>query len=245
MRNSQHAEEILHGQTVPLNYNLVSFDVKNLFTCMPIDFALQCVEERLNEPDVSENLKHIPTEVLISMLKLCMVSNTFQWNRQVYQQKQGTPMGSPISVAIAELTMQKIEKLLFCDLPCSVNLWIRYVNDVLAIIPTEHNGTLLTHLNSLNEHIQFTFEKETHSSLPYLDLLINHKDDVSLRFSVYRKPTNTGKHLTSSVSIHFHIDVVCLRHSTRDLCSEDTLQDEYKIVQRLLVENNYSAQFAN
>ena len=117
------------------------------------------------------------------MLKLCMASNTFQWNQQVYQQKQGTPMGSPISVAIAELTMQKIEKLLFCDLPCSVNLWIRYVDDVLAIIPTEHNGTLLTLLNSLNEHIQFTYEKETHSSLPYLDLLSNHKDDGSLRFS--------------------------------------------------------------
>ena len=114
MRNSQHAKEILQGQTVPLNYNLVSFDVKNLFTCIPIDFALQCVEERLNELDVPENLKPIPTEVLISMLKLCMASNTFQWNQQVYQQKQGTPMRSPISVAIAELTMQKIEKMLFC-----------------------------------------------------------------------------------------------------------------------------------
>ena len=69
--------------------------------------------------------------------------------------------------------------MLFCDLPCSVNLWIRYVDDVLAIIPTEHNGTLLTHLNSLNEYIQFTYEKETHSSLPYLDLLINHKEDMA------------------------------------------------------------------
>ena len=43
MRNSQHAKEILQGQTVPLNYNLVSFDVKNLFTCIPIDFALHAM----------------------------------------------------------------------------------------------------------------------------------------------------------------------------------------------------------
>ena len=247
MRNSQHAKEILQGQTVPLNYNLVSFDVKNLFTCIQIDFALQCVEERLNEPDVPENLKPIPTEVLISMLKLCMASNTFQWNQQVYEQKQGTPMGSPISVAIAELTMQKIEKMLFCNLPCSVNLWIRYVDDVLAIIPTEHNGTLLTHLNSLNEHIQFTYEKETHSSLPYLDLLINHKEDGSLRFSVYRKPTNTGKHL-DFFSFHPLSQKRSVSSSlykrAKDLCSEDTLQDEYKIVERLLVENNYPTQFA-
>ena len=28
------------------------------------------------------------------------------------------------------------------------------------------------------------------------------------------------------------------------ICSEDTLQDEYKIVERLLVENSYPAQFA-
>ena len=43
----------------------MSFDVKNLFTCIPIDLALQRVEERLNNPNLPENLKPIPSNALI------------------------------------------------------------------------------------------------------------------------------------------------------------------------------------
>ena len=86
-------------------------------------------------------------------------------------------MGPPISVAIAEITMQKIEKLIFNNLPCDITVWMRYVDDVLAVIPKDNNESLLQHLNSQNEHIQFTIERETHRSLPFFDLLINRKDN--------------------------------------------------------------------
>ena len=52
-------------------------------------------------------------------------------------------MGSPISVALAEITMQKIEQLVFENPPCDIALWIRYVDDVLAIVPTDQNENLL------------------------------------------------------------------------------------------------------
>ena len=84
-------------------------------------------------------------------------------------------MGSPIYVALAEITMQKIEQLIFSNLPCDVSLWIRYVDDVLAIVPSDQNEILLQHLNNQNPHIQFTYEKENHFSLPFLDILINRK----------------------------------------------------------------------
>ena len=71
----------------------------------------------------------------------------------------------------------------------------RYVDDILAIVPTDSNETLLQHLNNQNPSIQFSFEKQTHSSLPFLDLQINRKNDGSLSFSIYRKPTFTGKQL--------------------------------------------------
>ena len=86
-------------------------------------------------------------------------------------------MGSPISVAIAEITMQKIEQLIFNNLPCDITVWMRYVDDVYAVIPKDQNESLLQHLNSQNEHIQFTIEQEKHRSLPFLDLLINRKDN--------------------------------------------------------------------
>ena len=84
-------------------------------------------------------------------------------------------MGSPISVALAEIIMQKIEQLIFSNLPCDVSLWIRYVDDVLATVPSDQNEILLQHLNNQNPHIQFTHEKENHFSLPFLHMLINRK----------------------------------------------------------------------
>lgn len=47
-------------------------------------------------------------------------------------------MGSPISVVIAEIVMQKIESLIFENLPCDIKLWKRYVDDIFAIIPSHH-----------------------------------------------------------------------------------------------------------
>ena len=84
-------------------------------------------------------------------------------------------MGSPISVAPEEITMQKIEQLVFIYLPCDISLWIRYINNVLANVPLDQNEILLQHLNNQNPHIQFTYEKENHFSLLFLDMIINRK----------------------------------------------------------------------
>ena len=52
-------------------------------------------------------------------------------------------MGSPISVALAEITKQKIEQIVFENPPCDIALWIRYLDGVLAIVPTDQNENLL------------------------------------------------------------------------------------------------------
>ena len=46
-------------------------------------------------------------------------------------------MGSPISVVIAELVMQKIENQIFDNCPVEIKIWKRYVDDVFAVIPKD------------------------------------------------------------------------------------------------------------
>ena len=72
-------------------------------------------------------------------------------------------------------------------------LFKKYVDDCIYIFNcNEMDETqLLQHLNSQNTHIKFTLEKETNSSLPYLDILIS-RDTNKLNFTVYRKPTDLG-----------------------------------------------------
>ena len=50
---------------------------------------------------------------------------------------------------------------------------------------------LLSHLNSVWPSIKFTVEVEKEGSLPFLDALLQRKDDGNLDVTVYRKPMHT------------------------------------------------------
>jgi len=68
-------------------------------------------------------------------------------------------MGSPISVVVAEIVMQHIEKRLQENPICQPQIWLRYVDDCLTILPEGNVQNFLGHLNCLNQNIQFTCEE--------------------------------------------------------------------------------------
>ena len=70
-------------------------------------------------------------------------------------------------------------------------LWKRYVDDVFAISKKVHTKSLLAHVNSIDEQIVFTIEREEDGKLPFLDVSVQRGGGGSLRTLVYRKPTHT------------------------------------------------------
>jgi len=62
-------------------------------------------------------------------------------------------MGSPISVVLAELTMQHIERKIFSQTPIELPLWKRYLDDIIAIIPNDKINEFHDFLNSLHNNI--------------------------------------------------------------------------------------------
>ena len=86
---------------LPDNYKLVSFDVKSLFTSIPLQLALDCTEALLDSTDTDTTLPMPACEVMV-LLKLCLESTFFQFNGKHYKQLHGTAMGSPVSVVVAE-----------------------------------------------------------------------------------------------------------------------------------------------
>ena len=48
-------------------------------------------------------------------MELCFKGAYFKQNGILYKQEHGTPMGSPVSVVLAELTLQALEKKMFSD----------------------------------------------------------------------------------------------------------------------------------
>jgi hypothetical protein len=59
-------------------------------------------------------------------------------------------MGSPVSVVLAEIVMQYVEKHVMENVPCPVLFWKRYVDDVITAIPKDQTEDLLQHLNSFS-----------------------------------------------------------------------------------------------
>ena len=50
-------------------------------------------------------------------MELCFKGAYFKQNGILYKQEHGTPMGSSVSVVLAELTLQALEKKMFSDAP--------------------------------------------------------------------------------------------------------------------------------
>ena len=70
------------------------------------------------------------------------------------------------------------------------------MDDTFTIIYTAHKETSLEHLNSIDDHIQFTSEDpRPDGSIPFLDILITPEQDGILSTTVYKKPTHTDLYL--------------------------------------------------
>ena len=104
-------------------------------------------------------------------------------------------MGSPVSAAVANLYMEFFEELALRSAPTKPWLWKRYVDDTCCIVKKGTMEGLLSHLNSVRPSIKFTVEVEKEGSLPFLDALLQRKDDGNLDVTVYRKPTHTDRYL--------------------------------------------------
>ena len=86
---------------------LVSFDVKSLFTNVPVDDALVAIEQvmkSINDEDLP-----IPKEDYLKLVKLCMKFGCFSYNDEEYVQISGLAMGSPLSPVAACLFMESLD----------------------------------------------------------------------------------------------------------------------------------------
>ena len=117
---------------------MVSFDVVSLFTKIPINLAKDVAcEQLINDVTLSERTEMTIKDIEIA-LNFCLNNTYFIFQVKFYQQIFGVPMGSPISVTIANLVMEHIE-IKFFFLPSFFffllpKLWSRFVDDTFVII---------------------------------------------------------------------------------------------------------------
>ncbi|BHF64852.1 hypothetical protein SprV_0200786000 [Sparganum proliferum] len=209
---------------VEADEEMVSFDVISLFTSIPPALAINTIDGFLRE-------KYDETDQ--------------QLNGQVYEQKKGTPMGSPLSGLIAEAVLQRLEQQVFSSYP--PKFWARYVDDTFVVIKRSEVKAFKALLNSIFPDIQFTMEEEVNNQLPFLDVQITRLTDGKIRTTVYRKATNTRRilHFRSNHPVgHKRSCVRTLFQRVQTHCSDDSgRKEEINYLQTLFKANGYPKSF--
>ncbi|UYV73886.1 ACSF2 [Cordylochernes scorpioides] len=130
---------------------------------------------------------------MIEGFRLCLDNIYFRYGDKFYRQKDGTAMGCPTSMIIADIVMASVDKKAI--LIEGIKIWGRYIDDVFAVIRKENLDEIMVMLNNLEKGIEFTVETEREGFLSFLDVGLTRKEDGSILTSVFRKPTDCGIHL--------------------------------------------------
>ncbi|BHF65487.1 hypothetical protein SprV_0200849900 [Sparganum proliferum] len=209
------------------------------------DLAIETIDLLL-QSKYDETEKRLGNTQVLQLLKFCL-STYSTFDRTIYEQVKGTPMGSPISGFIAEAVLQRLESLVFQH--HKPKFLARYVDDTFVVIDRDQLLTLEKHLNAVFPDTQFTIEEEENIQLAFLDVLLCHKDCGGLKIKMFRKTTNTMQVLNFNSNHPISHKRSCVRTLYRRVvthCGEpEDKTAELQYLRRVFTANDYPRNLVN
>jgi hypothetical protein len=175
-------------------YRFVSFDVKSLFTNVPLKKTINLILDIIyNKKQLNTTLKK---RTLKKLLLDCCTKTPFSINGELFKEVDGIAMGSPLGPTLANIIMTNYEDEIVRQLIDSniIKFYARYVDDTLVLAKPCNIPKIIQTFNSFHPQIQFTFKYFPDNNVQFLDLKINTSD-----ITIFRKMTHTGQytHLSS------------------------------------------------
>ena len=224
------------------NTFMASFDVKSLFTNVPLKEVIDICSQKLYE------LKkpHLSKENFVKLLKIATSDVRFSFNNIMYLQHDGVAMGSPLGPTLANIYMGFLESKIIPSFQDNIQ-YHRYVDDCFVIAENEQKlDNFYKLLNEQHDSIKFTIEKEQNNELSYLDVLVIRKSEFVT--TVFRKDTFTGKYLNfqSHCSLKRKINLIkTLCHRAHLICSPEFFEREIEYIKTLLYKNGYPSELVS
>ena len=182
----------IRGTLIQNDYKMVSFDVKSLFTNVPLDYTIELILNKVYRDKLIQT--KLKRKELSDLLGLCTKDLHFTFDNQVYRQVDGVAMGSPLGPIIANIFMVQLEESIVPNLEEDMPLWLRYVDDTFTFIKYTKVEMIKTILDSFHKDIEFTYEIEEENSISFLDVRVIRADG-NLITEVFRKKTDTNMYI--------------------------------------------------
>ena len=128
-----------------------------------------------------------------------LTKNCFNFNDQLYEQKQGTAVGSRMAPNYAIIFMHCLETSFLYIYPTPPIVWLRFIDDIFMIwINGEQQ--LKRFLEILNHHhptIKFAYTMNK-NEITFLDTIVYRSPNHRLYTRIYHKPIDEKQYL------HYH-----------------------------------------
>ena len=238
LKDSFEFVDSLKSLDCPNRAFMVSFDVSNLFSNVPLDDTIDhlCTLIDFKEFPVNKN-------TLRALLNLACKNVLFQFQNSLYVQIDGVAMGSSLGPTLASFAMHLVESQIR-----SMPLYYRrYVDDVFAVFQNKKVAVdFLSTLNSIHPNIQFTLETEHDSKLKFLDVIVIKKDN-KFETAWSLKDTNTGVYINRCAIAPLKYKRAAIRSlifRAKHLSSTISHYEKaYVLIRQIFIRNGYHVQF--
>ena len=167
IKDSPHLKSLLENTPILSNAILATIDVSSLYTNIPQDKGTEACLDAIEAAEAS----HIPRNVLCQLFEIVLKCNVFRFDGQIYEQIQGTAMGTKMAPSYANLFMDRFERAFLAQVPTQLLVWKRYIDDILCILigtRSELEG-FLDRLNKAHRTLKFTWSISD-ERIEFLDL---------------------------------------------------------------------------
>ena len=125
---------------------MASFDIKDLYTNIPLEETIEICLSLLHAP-----LINLPLDLFKKLLELSVYNTMFAFNGKYYKQKDGLGMGLPLSPTLANIFLCYHERKWIQECPAEFRpvFYRRYVDDTFLLFRNP------SHLHDFLEYIKF------------------------------------------------------------------------------------------
>ena len=142
----------LNGKVIEKNFNIISFDVVSMYTNILTDLVLKNIECRWN---LIENKTSIPLHEFVKAIMIIINSTFFRFDKKIFKQIFGMPMGSPLSPILANIVLQDLEQEIFTTNNIISPFYLRYVDDIVLAVHEEKVEEVLDLFNSYHDRLRY------------------------------------------------------------------------------------------